>query len=760
MSDASVSYPYGTLVWVKVVNRYWWPGIVVDPQTIPADLLDYVNKVDEIAVVHYEFEDKFEVVLKPNNICLYAGPYKNDYIAKGLNLYINQKKGIPTVGKYDMEAFKKDILSMEKRIGGDVNIFETIKTNQEKLKLLINSNFTPSKRNNRKKKVVKKAVKVVTKSRGKSLPIPKSQVNLKTKKSPSIPQPKQNRASKQKSSPPSKVVKLNTPIRTSVTNGYTCHIHVNCTFKTNRYDILKRHMAICKSDVKEETVEKSPNTKKRKNIKNKSSEAKKIKLQEELLKDWDNDGEDDDVKSDISNVQSTSEIAPTIARLQQPATSEVLSITNECIPTTTSEDLPNTTSEILHTTSEVLPTTTSEVLPTTTSEVLPTTTSDEVLPTISNEIQETNTNSHNTTFDFNKNDNNTTVIEQRHSKSDCSSTVNVIDDKFELQLSSDIKSTEIARNESLLVEKIEDPSNGPREIHSNEFTNEIDDQTKTTELLLEKTVNTLDQINNFESSLSDISNTLNKSDSNILTKDNSIGGLHELSGFDSLKKPTSPNKEVHTEIDNSIDIVEKVENMSIQVQNPEVVEEKTNDTEIVPNDLVVNQLNYLANDTTIDKDMPIDNSCSVNNISNKMDSEDKSTSEKDYINCMLDGFEEPDWEKEENWRSCTKNGHINSVKQWNNIPNIPDYTSCYGKHDPSITLRSLDVPDFNVEDDNNPMAPILIECQKVFLPLVTSGPTTEELRQDPNVISIQDALQKGAVLEIRIKCPSEDFPKI
>lgn len=572
------------------------------------------------------------------------------------DLYINQKKGIPTVGKYDMEAFKKDILSMEKRIGGDVNIFETIKKNQEKIKLLINSYFTPSKTKSRKKeKVVKEAVKVVTKSRGKSLPTPKSRASLKTKESPSTPKPKQNRASKKNSSPPSKVVKLHTPIRTPVTNGYTCHVHINCTFTTNRYDILKRHMAMCKNDLKEVTVEKLPNANKRKNIKNKSSEAKKIKLQEELLKDWDNDGEDDDVEFDTSNVQSTSEVSPTIAKVKP--TSQVLSINSEFIPATTSEvlpttlgeDLPNTTSEILHTTSEVLPITTSEVLLTTTSEVLPTTTSDEVLSTISNEIQETNANSHNTTFDFNKNNDNTTVIEQKHSKSDCSSTVNVINDKFELQLSSDIKSIETAQNESLLVEKIEDPSNGPREIHSNEFKNEIDDQTKTTELLLEKTVNTLDQINNFESSLSDISNTLNKSDSSILTKDNNISGIHELSGFDSLKKPTSLSKEVHTEINNSINIVEKVENMSIQVQNPEVVEEKTNDTEIVLNDVEVNQ----PNDTIIDKDMPIENSCSVDNTSNN--SEDKITAEKDDVTCLLDGIKEPDWINDRDWTSLESN---------------------------------------------------------------------------------------------------------
>ncbi|CAH1720718.1 unnamed protein product [Aphis gossypii] len=722
MSQVSTtSYPYGTLVWVKVVNRYWWPGIVVDPQTIPSDLLEYVNNVNPIAVVHYEYENKYEVVEKQNNICLYSGPHKNDYIAKGLTLYKNQKKGIPTVGKYDMEAFKEDILSMEKRIGGDVNIFETIRKNQEEIKLLINSNFTPSKiKGHKKEKVVKEAVKVVPKSRGKSLPTPKSQPNIKTKESPSISQPKQNRTSKQKSSPPSKVVKLHTPIRTAVTNGYTCHVHVNCTFKTNSYDILKRHMATCKNDLKEVTVEKLPNAKKRKNIKNKSSEAKKIKLQEELLKDWDNDGEDDDVEFDKSNVQSTSEVAPTIAKVT-PTTSEVLSINSEFIPTTTSEDLPNTTSE-----------------------VLPSTTSDEVLPTISNEIQETNT-----TFDFNKNDDNTTVVEPRQNESDCNSTVNVMNDKFELQVSSDIKSIETARNESLLVEKIEDPSIEPREIHSNEFTNEIDDQTKTTDLLLEKTVNTLDQINNFESSLSDISNTLNKSDSNILTKDNNIGGVHELSGFDSLKKPTSPNKEVHTKIDNSIDIVEKVEIMSIQVKNPEVVEEKTNDTEIVPNDVEVNH----PNDTKIDTDMPIENSCSVDNISNRMDSEDEITAEKDGVKYYLKGIE-PGWIKENNWQSHAVSGLKEGndfVRLWNLIPKSPNYRPILRIPESPANKPEPFNPVLNSGVKNDPKAPILVDFQRILVPIASLIPVTEELRNEPRVQAFQAIVDNGGGLEYMLK---------
>jgi hypothetical protein len=58
MSEQTISYPYGTEVWVKLFNRYWWPGVVVDPLTIPDDLLEYVNKVNPIAVVKFEKEQK------------------------------------------------------------------------------------------------------------------------------------------------------------------------------------------------------------------------------------------------------------------------------------------------------------------------------------------------------------------------------------------------------------------------------------------------------------------------------------------------------------------------------------------------------------------------------------------------------------------------------------------------------------------------------------------------------------------------------
>lgn len=52
------SYAFGTGVWVKLSNIIWWPGIVVDPLTIPQELLDYVKTVEYIAVVKFEQDNK------------------------------------------------------------------------------------------------------------------------------------------------------------------------------------------------------------------------------------------------------------------------------------------------------------------------------------------------------------------------------------------------------------------------------------------------------------------------------------------------------------------------------------------------------------------------------------------------------------------------------------------------------------------------------------------------------------------------------
>jgi len=52
------TYPLGTAVWVKLFNRVWWPGIVVDPLTIPQELLEFANGLNTILVVKFEHESK------------------------------------------------------------------------------------------------------------------------------------------------------------------------------------------------------------------------------------------------------------------------------------------------------------------------------------------------------------------------------------------------------------------------------------------------------------------------------------------------------------------------------------------------------------------------------------------------------------------------------------------------------------------------------------------------------------------------------
>jgi len=54
-------YKIGTGVWAKLLNRVWWPGIVIDSHdpTIPEELLEFLGKVKNIiAVVKFEQDEK------------------------------------------------------------------------------------------------------------------------------------------------------------------------------------------------------------------------------------------------------------------------------------------------------------------------------------------------------------------------------------------------------------------------------------------------------------------------------------------------------------------------------------------------------------------------------------------------------------------------------------------------------------------------------------------------------------------------------
>jgi len=158
-------------------------------------------------------------------------------------------------------------------------------------------------------------------------------------------------------------------------------------------------------------------------------------------------------------------------------------------------------------------------------------------------------------------------------------------------------------------------------------------------------VNTLDQINNFENSLSCNSSRINNSDANILTEDNNVIGVSQSSECRSLliEGLLGTDSLFYNDIvTNSVDIP-LVENMSIETEDRKIFEENTNGKEKVPNDVEVNQLNV----TTIGA-MPIENSCSVDSTSNNMDCEDEIIKKK---NCLIDCIPTAEWTKEDVWES-------------------------------------------------------------------------------------------------------------
>ncbi|KAL4144133.1 hypothetical protein QTP88_006360 [Uroleucon formosanum] len=568
-------FPLGTLLWVKLLKRLWWPGIVVDRITIPQELLDYVIRVEPISAVVKFGDEKYQIVGLFDEVYLYSCDRKMEFVEKGFSLYLNQLKGLSVIGKFDMNYFKSDVISLERLIGGDIYIFENLKERKDTVKSIVKQFFTPTNTKKSKKKEVER----------KSLPAPKFS------KTPDQPKPKP--VSRPRTSTQSQVGKTYKPTAT----GYSCHSQVGCNFTTNRYDNLKRHMASHKNGSDIVKTKKSPTSStpknKRKNLKTKPSEVKKQKLQEELLKDWDNDGEDEDEELNTSSVQSSSNVA-------QSSNEEVVQ-----------------TSEVLS----------SSIVQSSNEEII-----------LTSEVPETSTSFPNQVFDFNENDNNTPLVELRHSKSDCSSTMDDdISETFESRITPDFINNTIfdaTPSVTLLVEKsTEDFIVKPHGIHSNE----IDNQTKSTELLLENTVNTLDQISSFENSLNCISSSKNNSD--ILTEDNNVISVSELSECGSLNKIASLYKDIDIET-NGVSIP-LVENLSTETEDRAIFKENTNDKEIVSNNKEDNQLNG----TTIDENISIENSCSVDSASNKIDCEDQITKNMEGIDGIpnIKCFEDAEW---------------------------------------------------------------------------------------------------------------------
>lgn len=212
-------------------------------------------------------------------------------------LYKRQQKGSAVTGFFIMKNFISDVKLAERETGGDENIFVKLENkNEEAAQPHINiSELFVSSKDKRKK-------------RKSSVVSPKTHSAFENKKK-----------------------STNTPCKTitMISGVYWCHIKKGCGFNSKRFENLKRHMKmheeedkqklnakLCKND-QSVSGSRAINTrnakaqfrtsKSLKNSKTKKLETKKIKLQDELLKDWVVD-EDDLVNesTDLSNAHEAS----------------------------------------------------------------------------------------------------------------------------------------------------------------------------------------------------------------------------------------------------------------------------------------------------------------------------------------------------------------------------------------------------------------------------------------------------------------------
>lgn len=212
-----------------------------------------------------------------------------------IGLYKRQQKGSAVTGNFVMKNFISDVKLAEKETGGNENIFVELENKNEEVvqpQINISELFVSSKDMKKKRK---------------SLLISQTHSAFEKKKK-----------------------SINTSCKkiTMISGVYWCHIKKGCGFNSKRFENLKRHMKMHEEEDKQKLNAKlskndqSPTgyrannarsakaqfrtSKSLKNSKTKKLDTKKIKLQDELLKDWDEDDDDLDVSTDISNTNEAS----------------------------------------------------------------------------------------------------------------------------------------------------------------------------------------------------------------------------------------------------------------------------------------------------------------------------------------------------------------------------------------------------------------------------------------------------------------------
>ncbi|CAH0389993.1 unnamed protein product [Bemisia tabaci] len=120
MCDQSeITYAPSEIVWVKL-GPVWWPGEVQDYNSLPEEITSNLRK-QPIAVVKFFQEDSYEYIKNLNHIYRYNCLKKNEFIQKGLDLCRTKSRDAPS----NMKMFPEDIVTAEKRTGGNPNILQS-----------------------------------------------------------------------------------------------------------------------------------------------------------------------------------------------------------------------------------------------------------------------------------------------------------------------------------------------------------------------------------------------------------------------------------------------------------------------------------------------------------------------------------------------------------------------------------------------------------------------------------------------------------
>lgn len=513
-----------------------------------------------------------------------------------------------------MTHFVADVIHFEKETGGDENIFKQFEEKEvhKPLQININELFTTEK--SRKSKA-RKSVSV----RGRrSLPASKISTPLPIKKKPSTPK------TISKSKPVSTTLSLN---NTSINQKYVCYFDTQnkCSFFTNRFELLKRHMAEhkAKAELMKQSATSSNNSNtntqlststsiKRNCAKPKKSCTKKIKLHDEILKEWDID-EAEDSNDKVNEGEDKNKLDTNSVENEGKEEDKKVFVTNTVeggkendLDKSSVEDEKNTNINKVENEKNDFDANTNEDKNVVENISQGTSGLDNNVEEDISTMNKLKENIPHTIFDFDEDDSSNYIPDLRPSKSDINSTLDdEINDSFGHKCDQEFITSTI----------FESTKSQPHVKESEtEDTNDFENEIESSKLLLKKTVNTLDQICNLEESMNNISSNKSK----LIGDNQSSESLNEI-------------------VKNNVDAGDYLIKSPVEMQ-------QSNDNE--------ESSSYMVNDDENKKLCSNEDSTHMQNI----ETEDVDPTENGRYECLLDGLPSPDWIKEDSWESFPENG--------------------------------------------------------------------------------------------------------